>query len=238
MPRYPILLFDADGTLFDFEKAEENALYQAFRTFGFSCTPDIYHRYHEINRSLWLQLEQGLITRERLKTERFSQLFQQIGQPADPEAFGRCYTDFLSQGSFLLDGALELCQSLSRYCRLSIITNGNLSVQKKRFYSSPLVPYFERLFISEELGCNKPEKAFFDKVLTALEIRDPSQALVIGDSLSSDILGGVHSGLDTCWVNFKKEINHSGILPTFEISSFRELLPIVEGQTSPPRDEN
>ena len=75
LPRYPILLFDADGTLFDFEKAEENALYQAFRTVGFSCTPDIYHRYHEINRGLWLQLEQGLITRERLKTERFSLLF-------------------------------------------------------------------------------------------------------------------------------------------------------------------
>lgn len=224
---YKIALFDADNTLLDFNRAEREAVSICLTARGLPADEEIVSRYSRINDSHWKRLEQGLITRDRLKVERFAELFSTLGYGGDPKRMAADYEEALSRQTYLVDGALELVRALHGQCRLFIITNGTAVVQKGRFGSSPLAPYFERCFISEEMGCNKPEKAFFDRVAAEISGFDPQRVLVIGDSLSSDIRGGINAGLDTCWFNPTGKSAPSGMEITYTVRRLDEVLPII-----------
>lgn len=224
---YHIALFDADNTLLDFNRAEHEAVCACLASRGLPTDEATSSLYSRINDGYWKRLEQGLITRDRLKVERFAELFATLGYGGDPQHMAKDYEEALSRQGYLMDGALELAEALHGKCRLFIITNGTAIVQKRRFGGCPLAPYFERSFISEEMGCAKPEKVFFDRVAAEIPDFDPSEALVIGDSLTSDIRGGIHAGLDTCWFNPAGKPAPDGMEITYTVRDLSEIAPII-----------
>lgn len=224
---YKIALIDADNTLLDFSKSEHHALCDCLTARGLPCHKEITDRYAAINDFYWKQLERGLVTREALRALRFETFFKEFGFDADPVSMADDYMMTLATKSYLMDGALDFCRQLYGKCRLYLITNGNTIVQKGRFDPSPLAPLFEACFISEEMGCAKPEKAYFDKVTASIPDFDPAHTLVIGDSLSSDIQGGINAGLDTCWFNPSRKPRPSDVPMTYMAHTFDEIKEII-----------
>lgn len=224
---YRIAFFDADNTLLDFTRAEHDALCACLTARGLPHDEDTVSSYSAINDGHWKRLELGLTTRDRLKSERFADFFQSIGYSGDPVLMARDYESTLGKQTCLLDGALELIQELHGKCELYIVTNGITAVQESRFGACALAPFFDRCFISEQMGCAKPEKRFFDLVAAAIPNFDCRQALVIGDSLSSDIRGGINAGLDTCWFNPHNKPTPSDMSITYTVRQLSEIKDIL-----------
>lgn len=222
--RYKTLLMDADETLLDFRRSEGYALERTLAAHGVTMTADIHDAYHAINGELWKQLETGDITRASLKVERFERLFRLVGLVGtDAEAFNAAYMQTLGTTGFMLDGALPLLKDLSARYDVHLITNGTASVQHPRLQHSGMLPYLGSVFISEEIGADKPSEVFFEAVLHALGNPDRRELLVIGDSLTSDIDGGNRMGIDTCWYNPFGATYPAHLTPTMQVASFDEL---------------
>ncbi|MBQ3127441.1 MAG: YjjG family noncanonical pyrimidine nucleotidase [Clostridia bacterium] len=199
--KYTTLLFDLDDTLLDFGKAEDNAITLLLEKYNLPASEENKRLYSEINKSKWTALEKGEITRKELFATRFPDFFAALGVEADGAKANEEYISFLGKGHFLLDGALEACRQLSERYSMYIITNGAKKAQEGRLKDSPLMQYFKGVFISEEIGFDKPKKEYFDYVFAHIPEKDKSKILVIGDSLNSDIAGAVNYGIDSCWVN-------------------------------------
>ena len=198
---YQWLLFDADNTLFDFNLAEVKALENAFTDFGYRYNGTTGDTYRAINKQVWEQLEKGTITAAELRTARFSQLFDAIGIQGEPEPFSEAYLRHLANCGDLIDGAESLIQQLSQNYNLALITNGLSDVQRPRLAASPLEPYFKTITISDEIGVAKPDSGIFDVAFGQMGNPQKTAVLIIGDSLSSDMQGGLNYGIDTCWYN-------------------------------------
>lgn len=226
--KYKYLLFDADDTLLDFRRSEREALTDAMLRFGIHPTEGLIKGYSEINDSLWKLLERGGIGKNELRVRRFELFAEKYGLDADPHMLAAEYTDRLAEKSFPVNGAVELCASLWGKYRMFIITNGIKNIQESRFGASELKQYIEKSFISEEMGAEKPSPLFFDRVASAIDGFDRSLALVIGDSLTSDIAGGIAAGIDTCWFNPRRKAPVDGIVPTYEIHALDELYRVLE----------
>ncbi|MBO5200091.1 MAG: YjjG family noncanonical pyrimidine nucleotidase [Clostridia bacterium] len=222
MKKYTTLLLDADNTLLDFYAAEAAAIEKTCLRFGIPFSAEVASLYSAINDSMWKMLEKGEITRDLLKVRRFEKFIKQMGATADPKEVAAFYEDSLAQGAILLPGADALCKRLSQHYELYIVTNGLKNVQRRRFAACGLAPYFKDVFISEEFGSQKPEKAFFDGVFAKLAEKDKTKVCIIGDSMSSDILGGINAGIDTCW--FCKDGGAETYTPTYKAADFDELL--------------
>ena len=222
---YDILLFDADRTLFDFDKSEELAFLQIVPLFGVEASMQNYHLYRDINHRNWEQLEQGLFTRDRILVKRFEEFLTAIGKPIDPaREMHEVYTDHLSKIGVMFDEALPMIERLyNAGKRLFIITNGLKKVQKGRVFPSPIFKYLENIFISESIGASKPQKLFFDIVAKEIPNFDASKAIVIGDSLTSDIKGANNAGLDCIWFNQEKATLPKGYTVTHVAHNFIEL---------------
>lgn len=221
------LLFDMDRTLLDFAASERAALAKTFREYALPFSDEIYG-YHLVNNAkLWEDYEKGLIDRETVLYTRFVRLFQHFGFEGDGVAFENSYRANLSRGHELMEGALHTVQTLAQSHTLYIVTNGVAETQRLRLHDSGLQPYFSGLFISEEIGSQKPQKAFFDVCFAHIPGFDATLALIIGDSLSSDILGGNNAGIDTCWFNPQGQANNTTAKPTTEIRRLTELIPLL-----------
>ncbi|MBR5134675.1 MAG: YjjG family noncanonical pyrimidine nucleotidase, partial [Clostridia bacterium] len=217
MMPYTCLLMDADETLLDFRRSEGYALETTLASHGVTMTPAMHEAYHEINRLLWQQLEVGALTRSRLKVQRFEEFFAVIGlEGVDAAAFNEAYMTAIGEKGFMLDGALALLKDLSARYPVYIITNGTASVQHTRLADSGMLPFVKDVFISEEIGADKPSPLFFDHVLNAIGNPDKRELLVIGDSLTSDVRGGNMSGIDTCWYNPDGKTAPAEITPTMQ----------------------
>ncbi len=224
---YDILLIDADDTLFDFRQAEKYALRDTFTEFSLPFNDEIHKLYHQINKQLWKEYEKGMYRENLPWSMRFERLLSAINKSGDGAKMNLAYTKNLGKQPILLDDAEYICSELFKTHKLFIITNGNPSVQHSRFNASPIKDYFQDMFISEEIGSRKPEKEFFDYVLSEINPPELSRVLIIGDSLSSDIAGGINSGIDTCWFNPKREISPAELIPTYEIHCLKEIFDIV-----------
>lgn len=199
--KYTTVLFDADGTLLDFLRSEREAVSEALRLMGVVPTDEMLTVYSAINDELWKRLERGEITRSVLLYHRFELLFDRYGAEADSREMAATYMRCLSRKGYVLEGAEELCRALFGRCRLYIVTNGTESIQKGRFADSGLQSYFDECFISEVIGHNKPSERFFEHVAERIPDFSKEKTVIVGDSLSSDILGGIRFGIDTCWYN-------------------------------------
>lgn len=227
MAKYYCVLFDADNTLLDFDAAENKALAETLNEFGLDADAETMERYRQINRALWKRLEKGEIRRDKLLSERFSQLLSALQARGNGSDMNRCYLNYLAQHPDTIPGALNVLDELAEVATLAVVSNGVEKVQKKRAKDAGLTQYMEDLFISEQVGCDKPNRKFFDYVLRALGVEQRSHVLVVGDSLTSDIQGGLNAGLDTCWYNPNGAANETGIQPKYEIHRLEELYPIV-----------
>ena len=222
------LLLDLDDTILDFHKAERIAISKTIREFGVEPTDEVLARYHVINKWHWEQLEQGKLTRAEVLENRFGVLFDELGVSADKAACARAYEKNLSIGHYFLPGAEEAVERLSKKYRLFLVSNGTASVQKGRMTSANLYRFFEIVFVSQEVGYNKPAKEYFDICFSRIPGFDPQKAIIVGDSLSSDIKGGINAGIRTCWVNPSHAPGREDIIPDYEIEGIHQLEELLE----------
>lgn len=225
--RYQWFLFDADGTLFDYDRAEATALRLAFEEAGDRFEADYVEAYRQINADIWWEFEQGRITQRMLRTRRFEQLFESIQVEADPVPFSASYLGHLAAQTDLIEGAEEVIRALHGRAHLALITNGLTEVQRPRFAASALSDCFDSLVISEEVGAAKPDRRIFDIAFARMAWPRKEQVLMVGDSLTSDIKGGSNYGIDTCWYNPEGKPGDVDIVIRYQIRDLRELLDLV-----------
>lgn len=217
------VLFDLDDTLFDFHKAEKIALTKTLVHFGIDPTEETLALYSTINAAHWKRLELGEISREEVKVGRYRELFKTIGVECDPVKATAYYESMLAIGHYFMPGAPELLEELFRKYRLYIVSNGTAKVQEGRIGSSGIAKYMDGIFISQILGANKPDKQFFDICFAEIPDFSLSETVIIGDSLSSDIKGGINAGITTVWFNPKGIENDNDIKPDYTIKELSEV---------------
>ena len=221
------LFLDLDDTILDFHKAERLAISKTIRQFGVEPTEEVLALYHKINKWHWEQLELGTMTRDEVLVNRFGVLFGKLGREVDATACARAYEQNLSIGHYFLPGAEEAVDALSKKYRLFLASNGTASVQKGRMTSANLYRFFETVFVSQEIGHNKPSKAYFDACFASVPDFDREKAIMVGDSLSSDIKGGINADLKTVWVN-PNHLPCGDIKPDYEIEALSQLEALLE----------
>jgi putative hydrolase of the HAD superfamily len=227
MTKYKWLLFDADGTLFDYDLAEGVALQKTFLQIGHQFEAYYLDEYRRINNQIWLAFEEGKITQTRLKTRRFELLFETINLSYNTQDFSSQYLDNLAQCTQLIDGAEDIFKVLGDIYKIAIITNGLGEVQRPRLERSSLCEYIREIIISEEVGAAKPDRKIFEAAFERMNNPAKSEVLMIGDSITSDILGGINYGLDTCWFNPRERGNNYPLTSTYEIRKLSELLGLL-----------
>lgn len=220
---YKFLLFDLDDTLFDFDAAEDTALSVMFEQIGITLTADLKAHYSRFNQHLWEMYEQSKITRAELLRVRFKQFFEQMALDDRGRDVDKLYRESLAQQHQLLPQSKKLLESLSKRYRIFAVTNGIAKTQIKRLREAKIAHYFDGVFISEWIGHQKPQRAFFDYTFAHIKNFDQSRALLIGDSLSADILGGQNARIDTVWFNPHRQNNQTAIRPTYQINTLMDL---------------
>lgn len=217
------VFLDLDDTLLDFHKAEGIALTKTLERLGMTATPEVLRRYSAINLRHWELLEEGKLKRAQVLLGRFQQLFSELGVEASPQAAQAAYEHFLSQGHYFIPGAPELLQALAPRYQLYLASNGTAVVQAGRIASAGIAPYFQDIFISQHLGADKPSPAFFDACFARIPHFDRAQAVIVGDSLTSDMKGGLACGLHTCWFNPHHKPRRPDIPVEFEFDALEQL---------------
>lgn len=222
------LFLDLDDTILDFHKAERIALGKTFQFFGLEPTEEVMARYSLINKAHWERLERKELTREEVLVGRFAVLFGEYGIDVDPTLCARTYEDNLSIGHHFLPGAEEALEALSKKYKLYLASNGTAKVQAGRLASANISHYFQEIFVSQEIGANKPDILYFQRCFARIPNFDPAKAMMVGDSLTSDILGGIQAGMATCWVNPTGKPCKGAIKADYEIQALHQLEALLE----------
>ena len=222
------LFIDLDDTILDFHKAEKIALGKTFRFFGLEPNDDVMARYKQINLEHWQKLETKELTRDQVVVGRFRQLFEEYGISVEPAQVASRYEDDLSIGHYFLPGAEEALQLLSQKYKLYLASNGTAKVQAGRLKSANISHYFEEIFVSQEIGANKPDIVYFEGCAKRIPGYDPQKAMIVGDSLTSDIQGGINAGIKTVWVNPLHKSHPAHITPDYQIQSLSQLPALLE----------
>ena len=221
------LLIDLDDTIFDFKKAEHIAVKKTLSDFGVEPTDTVCQRYSVINQQHWEAMERKEMTRQQVLVGRFAVLFEELGVDVDAAVCSAQYTQNLSIGHYYLPGAREAVEWLSKKYKLYLTSNGTAWVQRSRLSSSDIEQFFLDIFISQEIGYNKPAKEYFDGCFARIPGFDPAKAMIVGDSLSSDIKGGKNAGIVTCWLNPQHK-EAKDILPDHQIEDLCQLETLLE----------
>ncbi len=230
--KYTTILMDADDTIFDFPKCEYGALKISFIENNLEFSKEAHNKFSEINDSLWKEFEKGKIERSILRIKRFELTCKYFNLCEDIEkikVLADSYVNQLSKQAILIDGAYKAVEKISSLCDIYIITNGLSVVQRGRFGRSNISRFFRDIFISDEIGFQKPCKEFFDYVLSKICEKNKSRILVVGDSLTSDMKGGKNAGLNTCIYDPKSKISMPNELCDYKIICLDDLCEIVKG---------
>lgn len=222
------ILFDLDDTLLDFKASEAVALRQTLKTLGLEPTEEILARYSVINQAQWELLEKKVLTRQQVLTRRFDILFGEYGIHCEAQKAQDLYHHLLSQGHFFIDGAQDLLEDLYTKYDLYIISNGTAAVQDGRIASSGVAKYFKDIFISERMGADKPDPVFFENSFARIPGFHKEEAVIIGDSLTSDIRGGNNMRVRTVWFNPHNLPPREGITADYEIKALEDLPALIK----------
>lgn len=224
---YRAILIDLDDTILDFGTAEHVAIAKTFRDIGLEPTAELLRRYSEINLSQWEAFERGEITRDTVLIRRFELLFRELGLSAEAQRVEDIYRGYLGIGHYFVDGAVELLEYLAPRYDLYLASNGVAATQYSRLESAQISRFFKDIFISEVTGHHKPEKAYFDYCFAHIPNFSCETTLMIGDSLTSDILGGKNAGIATCWFNRDRRPGRADIVPDYEVNCLKELKELL-----------
>ena len=222
------IFLDLDDTILDFHASEREAIVETLEHFGVLVNEEIITIYRNFNKKCWQALERGEMTREEVLTKRFELLFSDLDINVSSEDVQYYYERRLAEGVVFVDGAIELLESLKGKYNLYITSNGTAFVQDRRIAASGLAEYFDDIFISERMGANKPDKRFFDACFERMENKDRDSTVIIGDTLTSDILGGINAGIHTCYFTFGKEPEPSDIPAEYIVRKLEEIPEILE----------
>ncbi|MCE5189419.1 MAG: YjjG family noncanonical pyrimidine nucleotidase [Eubacteriales bacterium] len=226
--RYRYLLFDIDNTLMDFSAGEKVALFQTMEELDTPISDAEYRDYLAINAGVWTKFEQGLLDSRTVQRLRFEQFLERLSlDPARAQFVNDRYVENLGRQAIVMDGAIEMLRRLKARYEIAVITNGLHLVQRARLERSGFLPLLGGVYISQEMGVQKPSKAYFDAVCEAFGETDRSRYLVIGDSLSADIQGGINAGIDTCWLKPAGAEARADVPPTYTVGGYGELLGLL-----------
>lgn len=222
------ILLDMDNTILDFSRAERVAASKALAAMGIQPTDELLKRYHEINEDQWRLFELGELAREQVKVRRYKLLFEEMGIEGSPEETAAVYEKLLGIGHYFMDGAEELLETLSKEYRLYLATNGTSAVQKSRIKSADIAKYFQGIYISEDVGYNKPDVNYFEACFRDIPDFSKDETVMIGDSLTSDMRGGINAGIKTVWFNPQGKDRDDSIVPDHEIHSLDEIPALMK----------
>ena len=222
------VFLDLDDTILDFKKAEAAALSKTLTEHGLAPTSTIISRYSAINESFWKSLERGEVTREQVLLNRFKVLFEEFGTNCDAFKVKTSYEGYLGEGHYFMDGAEALLEALHGKYKLYLASNGTTHVQTGRIKSAGIARYFEEIFISQIVGANKPSIEFFNRCFSKIENFNKEEAIIIGDSLSSDIAGGIAAGIHTCWFNPHDHTAPADMQPEHTVKLLDEIPKLLE----------
>lgn len=220
---YKFIFLDTDDTILDFLKTEYIAIGKTFAELGITPTDELIQRYSTINQSCWERFEQGILTRDEVLLIRFEEFFSELEMKIDPQLCERRYRRHLGERHIFVEGAEEMIQYLAPKYHLYIASNGVAETQDSRLKSAGIECYFDEIFISERIGYHKPEKEYFDCCFSRIPDFHHEEAIIIGDSLSSDIQGGINAGISTCWFNYRNRPARGDIHPDYTIYSLDEI---------------
>lgn len=222
------IFFDLDGTLLDFQAAENRAILGTLARLGVPPLPETAARYSAINQAQWELLEEGKLTRPQVLLRRFDLLFGELGLDRSSREAQSIYEELLSRGHDYLPGAQALLERLYGTYRLYLVSNGTAYVQARRLRDSGIRRYFTDIFISEEVGYDKPARAFFDRCFAAIPDFHRERALIVGDSITSDMRGGINAGIRTCWFNPRRRPQPADVPVDLELERLEDLPPLLE----------
>lgn len=229
MNKYKTILLDIDDTILNFQSNEQQALTRVFRDYAIPYQKETLTLYHQINRSLWEAYEKGEIDRQVIFNERYQRFFDELGIEANGKEADERYRDYLNDGHEKLPYAKELLAFLKKSgFQIFAATNGVKETQYRRLTDAHLLHYFDKLYISEEVGFQKPDIRFFDTIFIENQLNH-DEVLMVGDSLSSDIKGGKDYGIDTVWLNWKNQTNTQEINPTYTLKDLKALEKLLKG---------
>lgn len=224
------VFIDLDDTILDFRKGERIAINKTFLEIGIEPTEEIIQKYLQINNECWRAFERGEMTRYQVLHERFERILPEFAVDFPPEQAQKIYEGFLSKEHDYLPGGLEMLEQFKKEgkYRLYMATNGTPEVQKPRIRDTGIAQYFSKIFISEEVGYAKPDKRFFEKCFEQIEDLKIEETIMVGDSLSSDIGGGINAGILTCHYNPNGK-DYGDVVPNYKIKNLSELIPLLDG---------
>lgn len=222
------VLLDLDDTIFDFKKAQEIALKSTFEQFGIDPKDEVIERYDQINKYVWSQLEEKKMTRDEILVRRFEMLMDEHGIKADAQLVQDTYEAKLGKGHIYLDGAKDMLEELVKDYDLYLVSNGTAVVQDERIGSSDLANYLKGIFISERVGADKPSKEFFDYVFERIPGLNKEETVIVGDSLTSDIRGGLNAGIHTIWFNLRENPARADIVPEYETNIHSKVIELIK----------
>lgn len=220
------VFLDLDDTILDFHRAEDFALRKTLTELEITPTDAMVSLYSRINDACWKKLERGEMTREEVLTGRFALFFDEIGVSRDPKLTWLLYENNIAGTDFVLPGAMELLEELSEHYELYAASNGTATIQDRRIAAAGIAPYFKKIFISQRVGYNKPDKRFFEHCFAEIPDFDKNRAVIVGDSLSSDIKGGKNAGITTVWYNPSGKRAEGDVIADYEATSL-DMIPLV-----------
>ena len=221
------IFLDLDDTILDFHKGEREAITKTLMHFGIEVDDGIIERYRAFNRQCWEALERGEMTRDEVLVRRFELFFGSLGKEVSASDVQYFYERRLSEGCYFIDGAPWLLDHLYKKYDLYITSNGTAFVQDRRIADSGIAKYFKGIFISERMGANKPSVEFFDSCFALMDNKSREETIIIGDSLTSDILGGINAGIHTCHYTMGREFTYNEIKPEYTVGDLAEIPEIL-----------
>ena len=227
--KYNTLLFDLDNTLLDFYDAEKTAFLNTAKIHDLNYSEENFLQYRKINQKWWNNYEKGLYTKEEITTNRFKEYLEFINKTGNPTEIHKTYVSSLSLGKKTVDGAYQVLEYFkNKGCKILVVTNGVATTQKNRLEGQPFNKFIDGVYVSDVTGFAKPKKEFFDAVQKLSGITFDKKTIIIGDSLSSDIQGGINIGIDTCYFNFSNTTLPCDVKPTYVINKLTELIGLFE----------
>lgn len=225
--RYSTVLLDFDHTLLDSDTSEIEAYKLTLRNQGVADPMRYFDTYQRINLGLWAAAERGEILPKDVKTTRFELMAAELGRAWDIDQMAEDFVvGFASYGDLYPD-AIDLLAELARRVSLALISNGLSEVQRPRIDRLGIEQYFDAIVISAEVETTKPGREIFDIAFARLGDPPKDTAVIVGDSLSSDIKGGANYGIATCWYNPNGATAGPDDIITHEIKRLDELLDLV-----------